>query len=67
MQHVVYKCPETQINMLTGLHYEDARFDEITQAPVQLNCPLCRSMHIVPLRRRRGTLRLVADNSHPSH
>jgi hypothetical protein len=54
MQHAVYKCPETEIMVLTGLHYADAQFEEITRGPVRLDCPLCRRMHIVPLRRRRS-------------
>jgi len=62
MQHAVYKCPETNINMLTGLHYQDTTFDEISQAPVKLHCPLCGKVHVVPLRRRRAWLRLVTNS-----
>jgi len=57
MQHAVYKCPETDITMLTGVHYEDARFEEISRGPVRLHCPLCGTMHIVPLWRRRNSTR----------
>ena len=49
MQHAVYKCPATDIAMLTGLHYEDVLFEEIARGPVRLHCPLCGTMHIVPL------------------
>jgi hypothetical protein len=50
MSPLVYRCPVTNMHMISGILLAQDAHDAMKQNPIGIDCPLCGQIHMVNIR-----------------